>query len=602
MANNQLLLDLIDSKIYTNAEEEVTAQMVNDVATAITEHFGSGYVYCGLVTPTSIPNSNTDVNCFYFASEAGTYTNFGSLAIDENLAIIKYNGTYSKESIINIAEQADIVQATGQSETKVMSQKASTDLFIQYEQNELTKFATGFNTPLDVIITGDTSTRKVTITGDCDAYWRGVQVASIVSGYLSPAHGTDTTKKYYLFYNGTSIAWSEDIWTFDMLQIALTYYDNEASEWVYIRECHGLVQDPETHKNLHINVGTYKESGGTISSYTLDSTTETNRRPVIGNTYINDEDLQTLVLALTTNSYTRLRLNGSTGACYFTRFSTEIVNLSANQPYYNEWTGSTWQETLMPANSIQTIWIYAQQTCADTGSQAHRFLLVQGQSITQATNSSSGAITTAVNNELLKTTQSLNLGSMITAEMVCIGKILIAYTSNNWRIKNVSYVTGNRTNQSSTASGNFLTGVATDESLNGNGTTPTPLSNTWIEKRTTATTSSNTPVLSIDPTYRRIYYTITGGTGDATISLANYTIVNNRTLVIIKNTRGTDVKIVFPTANLSDSGITYVIHKMVNDVTAKNGYTCEFELLFDSIDATNTDIRISAQAFDNKSS
>ena len=314
--NNEVVKALLDANIYPNGNEEVTAVMVNDVITAVISHFGSGYVFGGVVTPSSSPNENTDVITFYLATQSGTYVNFDDIVVDEILVLITFNGTFTKTVLIEASTEVSIVQETGQSTTSVMSQKATTDAITEKTTDiyALTKFSTGFENPLDVILTGNPTTRKVTITGDCDAYWRGVKVDAIISGYESSAHGTDTTKKYYLYYNGTSIAWSEIFWTFDMLQIAIAYYDNEANEWVYVRECHGLVLDPDAHKNLHFNIGTYKESGGTIAGYTLDSTTASNRRQTISYTYINDEDLTTLVNALRTNSYTRFRINRSTSA------------------------------------------------------------------------------------------------------------------------------------------------------------------------------------------------------------------------------------------------------------------------------------------------
>jgi len=119
--------------------------------------------------------------------------------------------------------------------------------------------------------------------------------------------------------------------------------------------------------------------------------------------------------------------------------------------------------------------------------------------------------------------------------------------------------------------------------------------------RSTATTSTNTPILSLDLAYNRIYYTITGGTGDGTIVLSSYPVTDTEITIIIDNSRGTDFKLIFPTANITNNGILYTFHKMVDSITVKNGYTAEIDVLVDIIDSTHISLRITSQSFDSKS-
>lgn len=63
------------------------------LATELRDLLLSGYVYSGLATLSTNPGTPTR-KCFYIASEAGTYTNFGSLAAEENkLNILRYDGS-----------------------------------------------------------------------------------------------------------------------------------------------------------------------------------------------------------------------------------------------------------------------------------------------------------------------------------------------------------------------------------------------------------------------------------------------------------------------------------------------------------------------------
>jgi hypothetical protein len=64
----------------------------------------------------------------------------------------------------------------------------------------LTQEPTGFAHPEDVIVSYDSTTRKVTLTGDPRALWRGAPIEPLVSGWESAsargyesAHGFFTT-------------------------------------------------------------------------------------------------------------------------------------------------------------------------------------------------------------------------------------------------------------------------------------------------------------------------------------------------------------------------------------------------------------------------
>ena len=59
--------------------------------------YSNGYLFMGMAEPTTNPGT-PDQNVFYIASETGTYTNFGGLAVaDGEVAILRYNGSWQKE-------------------------------------------------------------------------------------------------------------------------------------------------------------------------------------------------------------------------------------------------------------------------------------------------------------------------------------------------------------------------------------------------------------------------------------------------------------------------------------------------------------------------
>ena len=63
-----------------------------------------GYQYIGIATPSTNPGTPSN-NVFYFAHDAGTYTNFGSLVVSQGVSILKYDGTaWSLEALVGVID------------------------------------------------------------------------------------------------------------------------------------------------------------------------------------------------------------------------------------------------------------------------------------------------------------------------------------------------------------------------------------------------------------------------------------------------------------------------------------------------------------------
>ena len=98
MANYSHAKEIIAANVYTNHDGKVTAEKaktaINEVVNTL---IAGGYLYAGVAHPGDAAVS-PDANVFYIASEAGTYTNKGGLVVaDGEVAIFKFNGTWSKE-------------------------------------------------------------------------------------------------------------------------------------------------------------------------------------------------------------------------------------------------------------------------------------------------------------------------------------------------------------------------------------------------------------------------------------------------------------------------------------------------------------------------
>jgi hypothetical protein len=170
--------------------------------------------------------------------------------------------------------------------------------------------------------------------------------------------------------------------------------------------------------------------------------------------------LPTTNVALTTNAYSWIYLTG-TGATNLTVDNTEIINLSGNQPYYNQLVTGNWQQTLFSNNQYAKIFVMAIPTTSDTDCQKRRFVFIQPQ-IANTTLTTIQAITPS----------SVNLGtiSAALAEFNYFAEIIIRYSGGNWQLIAVNKLVGTKVTQVSTPAGNYLSNVATDGTLTGDGT------------------------------------------------------------------------------------------------------------------------------------
>jgi hypothetical protein len=341
-----------------------------------------------------------------------------------------------------------------------------------YQLNgSVTKEFTGFDSPASVIPSYDSTTRKVTLTGTWKCYWRGREIPNFTTGWVSDAHDSTLDQVYYLTYNGTSFAWSTTPWTFDLVQIiAAIYYTNFK---LGIKETHGLMQS-EAHQEFHETVKAYRLSGGDFSGYTLASTTAANRRPLIAEMVIKDEDNPTTLPALGTASYEQFYLSGTTTP-NFLDAQAEIVSVTGAVPNYNQFTGGAWQQTAFPVNAYGAVFVIGIPVDSHTSSQKYRFSFIQPQTVSTSLTDIQALVPDNI---------SLGLFNSLTPEIVFFGKIIIRYTAANWVLTSVELLQGTRAAQTLIPQGSFLSSVSHDATLTGEGTVASPLSVIAVVGRT----------------------------------------------------------------------------------------------------------------------
>ena len=126
MANWSNLKSSINSVIKTNANQEITGQVLQNVLNTIVSTVGENATYVGVATPSTNPGS-PDGNVFYFATQAGTYANFGGAELEVGLTILLWNGSnWTATKVMTIKQEV------GSSESSVMSQRIITNLVSEY--------------------------------------------------------------------------------------------------------------------------------------------------------------------------------------------------------------------------------------------------------------------------------------------------------------------------------------------------------------------------------------------------------------------------------------------------------------------------------------
>lgn len=334
---------------------------------------------------------------------------------------------------------------------------------------DVTKEPTGFTAPENVDVAYDDTLRTVTLSGTVNAYFHGEPVPVLTSGWVSPVHSSDPGT-YFLVWDGTVDGSGDPVFEwktptlvlFSDLLIAYAVYE---SYKFCLRECHGLMPW-QTHKELHEVIGTHKEDGGTLADYVLSSTTVADRRPSVSATTVDDEDLPTLIPALAANGpYTQFELFNADEVSLSTG-ELDIVPLSTNNPYWNEFTGGAWQQTLMSNNYFMSVWLVAVPVASDAQSQLYRYIWVQGQEQSATVTAQRGL---SPNNVSMGTLQDT------VPEFSFIVQVIISYQAANWDIEEVNAIDGTKFSHSSSPQGSGLTAVEHDNTMTGTGTVSSPL-------------------------------------------------------------------------------------------------------------------------------
>lgn len=124
MANYSVLLADIASAIYENHNNEIDALDLKGVLDEMVASLGDGYlIQKTLATPSTDPGT-PDTNVAYFASQAGTYTNFGGIQVAAGeVALLCWDGSWTKLTTGAMSAGAIVDNLTTNDATKPLSAK-----------------------------------------------------------------------------------------------------------------------------------------------------------------------------------------------------------------------------------------------------------------------------------------------------------------------------------------------------------------------------------------------------------------------------------------------------------------------------------------------
>ena len=109
MANYAELIQSIDAVIKSNNRREITGQILQNVLNQMVGSLGANYQLAGFAEPETDPQT-PDQTLFYIATEAGNYTNFDNITLDDGLSFLMWKNSEWTAETIDIATHSWVEQ------------------------------------------------------------------------------------------------------------------------------------------------------------------------------------------------------------------------------------------------------------------------------------------------------------------------------------------------------------------------------------------------------------------------------------------------------------------------------------------------------------
>lgn len=133
MSRYSALKAIINQDITTNGQGDITGAILNQVLKDMVDSLGAYFQFGGIATPTTNPG-NPDQRVFYIATIAGTYTNFDSMAVPNGISILKFDESWSLQTLdlstyLNNVVADGVVDGTRISATTTTSDRKTPDAY-----------------------------------------------------------------------------------------------------------------------------------------------------------------------------------------------------------------------------------------------------------------------------------------------------------------------------------------------------------------------------------------------------------------------------------------------------------------------------------------
>lgn len=110
MGNFDTTKVVIKNAIKENNNHEITGSILQNVLINMLNSIGVGYIFGGIATPTTEPETGTNAPVYYIANEVGTYVNFDNIVVNKNEFAFLINGNDKKwkKTFINVPTAATV--------------------------------------------------------------------------------------------------------------------------------------------------------------------------------------------------------------------------------------------------------------------------------------------------------------------------------------------------------------------------------------------------------------------------------------------------------------------------------------------------------------
>lgn len=150
------LTDAVAAVIRANGNREITGQVLQNALLNIISNLGYFASFAGMATPSTNPGT-PDGPVYYFATQAGTYTNFGALVLDGACYILYWNGTAWSSTKIGLPTTAEVTSAMNALIATETATRQQADATLQSAIAAEATRATGKEQELDAKINAKTS-------------------------------------------------------------------------------------------------------------------------------------------------------------------------------------------------------------------------------------------------------------------------------------------------------------------------------------------------------------------------------------------------------------------------------------------------------------